>query len=77
MNEAKLIPYFIVDEHGFYFLKPLRPTGRYKFVNDYTECNVIYVEHRVFWFFTRWIRESDIVFRYEKTEEIITCGNKK
>jgi hypothetical protein len=69
----KLVPYFIEMEPEWgYSLHLLKPTGKWKLVNGPYEDNMIYVQHKGL-IFKRWIREDDIKFYPEQTEEIFNC----
>lgn len=49
------------DKFGNLNFLELNPTGKWKMVTK--ENNSIYIEHKIFWVFTRWVHENRITFK--------------
>jgi len=57
-----------------YVWKKLNPTGRWKITTNSDGDCALWIEHIIFFCFTKWIHESKIELKYEQTEEIFECA---
>lgn len=70
--EIPYIKYYVPGAMGWGY-RPLRPTGRWKFVRGpYNVINTLYIEHKGR-MFRQWVHEAEIEFRPAEKEVIFNC----
>jgi len=67
-----LVPYIERWDGYSYHCTELKPTGKWKIVNNVVENDVIYVQHKG-WFLKTWVHENRIEFHRPTTTEVFDC----